>query len=51
MNISEFRLYDPELNSGNNKRDYRLDIVLESDKVDLIKLIEMNQFPSEENKI
>ena len=50
MNISEFRLYDPELNSGNKKRDYRLDIVLESDKVDLIILIEMNQFPGEEIK-
>ena len=50
MDISEFRLYDPELNSGNKKRDYRLDIVLESDKVDLIILIEMNQFPSEEIK-
>ena len=50
MDISEFRLYDPEFNSGNKKRDYRLDIVLESDKVDLIILIEMNQFPSEEIK-
>ena len=50
MDTSEFRLYDPEFNSGNKKRDYRLDIVLESDKVDLIILIEMNQFPSEEIK-
>ena len=31
MDISEFRLYDLEFNSGNKKRDYRLDIVLESD--------------------
>ena len=50
MDISEFRLYDAELNSGNEKRDYRLDILLVSDKYDLIILIEMNQFPSEETK-
>ena len=50
MDISEFRLYDPEFNSGNEKRDYRLDILLESDKYDLIILIEMNQFPSKEIK-
>ncbi len=50
MDISEFRLYDTEFNSGNEKRDYRLDILLESDKCDLIILIEMNQFPSEETK-
>ncbi len=48
MDISEFRLYDTEFNSGNEKRDYRLDILLESDKCDLIILIEMNQFPSKE---
>ena len=48
MDISEFRLYDTEFNSGNEKRDYRLDILLESDKCDLIILIEMNQFPSNE---
>ena len=39
MDISEFRLFDPEFNSGNKKRDYRLDIVLESDKVNLIILL------------
>ena len=50
MDISEFRLYDTEFNSGNEKRDYRLDILLESDKCDLIILIEMNQFPSKEIK-
>ncbi len=50
MDISEFRLYDTEFNSGNEKRDYRLDILLESDKYDLIILIEMNQFPSKEIK-
>ncbi len=50
MDISKFRLYDTEFNSGNEKRDYRLDILLESDKCDLIILIEMNQFPSKEIK-
>ena len=50
MDINEFRLYDPELNSGNEKRDYRLDILLVSDKVDIVISIEMNQFPSEEIK-
>ena len=50
MDISEFRLYDTEFNSGNEKRDYRLDILLESDKHDLIILIEMNRFPSKEIK-
>ena len=50
MDINEFRLYDPELNSGNEKRDYRLDILLVSDKVDIVISIEMNQFPSEETK-
>ena len=50
VDISEFRLYDTEFNSGNEKRDYRLDILLESDKCDLIILIEMNQFPSKEIK-
>ena len=43
-------LYDAELNSGNEKRDYRLDILLVSDIVDLVISIEMNQFPSEEIK-
>ena len=50
VDISEFRLYDTEFNSGNEKRDYRLDILLESDKHDLIILIEMNRFPSKEIK-
>ena len=50
MDIMDFKLYDTELNSGNEKRDYRLDILLESDKHDLIILIEMNQFPSKEIK-
>ena len=50
MDINDFRLYDAELNSGNEKRDYRLDILLVSDKVDIIISIEMNQFPSEETK-
>ena len=50
MDINDFRLYDVELNSGNEKRDYRLDILLVSDKVDIIISIEMNQFPSEETK-
>ena len=50
MDISEFRLYDTEFNSSNEKRDYRLDILLESDKYDLIILIEMNRFPSKEIK-
>ena len=48
MDIKDFKLYDTEFNSGNEKRDYRLDILLESDKYDLIILIEMNQFPSKE---
>ena len=50
MDIKEFRLYDTELNSGNEKRDYRLDILLVSDLVDIVISIEMNQFPSEETK-
>ena len=50
MNIKDFKLYDAELNSGNEKRDYRLDILLVSDLVDLVISIEMNQFPSEETK-
>ena len=50
MDISKFRLYDTEFNSGNEKRDYRLDILLVSDLVDIVISIEMNQFPSEEIK-
>ena len=50
MDIKDFELYDAELNSGNEKRDYRLDILLVSDLVDIVISIEMNQFPSEETK-
>ncbi len=50
MDIKDFKLYDAELNSGNEKRDYRLDILLVSDLVDIVISIEMNQFPSEETK-
>ncbi len=50
MDINDFELYDNELNSGNKKRDYRLDLLLVSDKVDIVISIEMNQFPSEETK-
>ena len=50
MDIKDFKLYDAELNSGNEKRDYRLDILLVSDLVDIVISIEMNQFPSEEIK-
>ena len=50
MDINDFKLYDPELNSGNEKRDYRLDILLVSDLVDIVISIEMNKFPSEETK-
>ena len=50
MDIKDFKLYDAEVNSGNEKRDYRLDILLVSDLVDIIISIEMNQFPSEETK-
>ena len=50
MDIKNFKLYDAELNSGNEKRDYRLDILLVSDLVDIVISIEMNQFPSEETK-
>ena len=50
MDINDFKLYDTELNSGNKKRDYRLDILLVSDLVDIVISIEMNQFPSEETK-
>ena len=50
MDIKDFELYDAELNSGNEKRDYRLDILLVSDLVDIVISIEMNQFPSEEIK-
>ena len=50
MDINDFELYDAELNSGNEKRDYRLDILLVSDLVDIVISIEMNQFPSEEIK-
>ena len=45
IDISDFKLYDAELNSGNKKRDYRLDILLVKD--DMIISVEMNQFPSE----
>ena len=50
MDIKNFKLYDAELNSGNEKRDYRLDILLVSDLVDIVISIEMNQFPSEETR-
>ena len=50
MDISNFKLYDTELNSGNKKHDYRLDLLLVSDKVDIVISIEMNRFPSEETK-
>ena len=50
MDIKDFELYDAELNSGNEKRDYSLDILLVSDLVDIVISIEMNQFPSEETK-
>ena len=50
MDIKDFELYDAELNSGNEKRDYRLDILLVSNLVDIVISIEMNQFPSEETK-
>ena len=50
MDINDFKLYDAELNSGNEKRDYRLDLLLVSDLVDIVISIEMNQFPSEEAK-
>ena len=50
MDIKDFKLYDAELNSGNEKRDYHLDILLVSDLVDIVISIEMNQFPSEETK-
>ena len=50
MDIKDFKLYDAEINSGNEKRDYRLDILLVSDLVDIVISIEMNQFPSEETK-
>ena len=50
IDIYDFKLYDAELNSGNKKRDYRLDILLVSDLVDIVISIEMNQFPSEETK-
>ena len=50
MDIGNFKLYDTELNSGNKKHDYRLDLLLVSDKVDIVISIEMNQFPSEETK-
>lgn len=50
VDISDFELYDTELNSGNKKRDYRLDILLVNREVDIIISIEMNQFPSEITK-
>ena len=50
MDISNFELYDAELNSGNQKRDYRLDILLVNSDIDIIISIEMNQFPSEVTK-
>ena len=50
MDINDFKLHDAELNSGNEKRDYRLDLLLVSDLVDIVISIEMNQFPSEEAK-
>ena len=50
MDISNFELYDAELNSGNEKRDYRLDILLVNSDIDIIISIEMNQFPSEVTK-
>lgn len=50
IDISKFKLYDAELNSGNEKRDYRLDILLVSNEGDVVISIEMNQFPSEDIK-
>ena len=50
MDISNFELYDAELNSGNEKRDYRLDLLLVNSDIDIIISIEMNQFPSEVTK-
>lgn len=50
MDINNFKLYDAKLNSGNEKRDYRLDILLVSNLVDIVISIEMNQFLSEDIK-
>ena len=50
MDISNFELYDAELNSGNEKRDYRLDLLLVNSDIDIIISIEMNRFPSEVTK-
>ena len=41
LDITEYELYDNELNSGNNKKDYRLDILLKNKDADYI-VIEMN---------
>ena len=50
MDINNFKLYDAKLNSGNEKRDYRLDILLVSNLIDIVISIEMNQFLSEDIK-
>ncbi len=44
IDINGYTLIDNEINSGNNKKDYRLDILLKKD--DSIINIEMNQFIS-----
>ena len=41
LDLSDFRLKDNELNTGNKIKDYRLDLVLENDNTVII--IEMNQ--------
>ena len=41
VDISEYELYNNEINSGNKARDYRLDILLKKDN-DFI-IIEMNK--------
>ena len=41
VDISEYELYNNEINSGNKSRDYRLDILLKKDN-DFI-IIEMNK--------
>ena len=40
IDLSEYELYDNELNSGNNKKDYRLDLLLKN-KSDFV-VVEMN---------
>ena len=45
MDIKDYKLIDNELNSGNDRKDYRLDLLFEKDNQ--LVSIEMNRYPNE----